>query len=497
MGHAEKVVVIGAGLSGLACAYRLKQLGFRPLVLEATERTGGVIATARRNGFLFETGPQFPRFPASVWQLVRELNLESEFVAGDSKAKRYILHHGALLPAPFSPLAFFGSPLVGLKSKLRLLWEPFGHTQPPDHEESLAEFTDRKFGSEILDNLVDPFISTIFFGDAEKMGMESAFPALVEWERSSGSLFRGALRARKAKQNHARPGVPSPNAHPDPTSRPTADAAEARTKSATLRVTDSLPTLGSFQSGMATLPEKLTETLAAEIRYHAEITSVTMLSASAVECNNTWRISLADGEQIEANHLVLAAPAHAAAQLLEKSVPQLSSHLAAIEYAPICVVSSAYLRSQVAHNLDGFGFMIPRREGLNTICTFWNSSLFPSRAPAGRVLLTSFASRQMADCLKSTSNEDCARIVEAENARILGVTGPPLDREVWKERKALPQYNVGHTRRVAEISGILRALPTLHVTGNFLKGRSIGDCVDLAYAAAENVLALCEAETCK
>jgi len=114
VGYTQKVVVIGAGISGLACAYRLKRLGIPCLVLEARERAGGLIATIRRNGFLFETGPQCPRFPPSVWQLVRELNLDAEFVAGDPGAKRYIIRDGRLHGAPFSPGGLIGTRLVGL-----------------------------------------------------------------------------------------------------------------------------------------------------------------------------------------------------------------------------------------------------------------------------------------------------------------------------------------------------------------------------------------------
>lgn len=460
--HTQKVVVIGAGLSGLTCAYRLRQLGLTPLVLEATDRPGGVISSVRRNGFLFETGPQFPRFPAPVWQLVRELRLETEFLAGNPKANRYILHDGRLHAAPFSPAGFATTHLVSLKSKLRVLAEPFARTQPPDHEENLAEFVERKFGSEILDALVDPFISTIFFGDARKMGMQSAFPALVDWERHHGSLVRGALRARKAKRD--------------------------RSNSNSLRVTDSLPTLGSFKSGMATLTEKLAAALPDAIRYKTEITSITPAAANAGGSSpSLWQIHLSSGDPITAEHLILAIPSYTAAPLLQNTVPQLAAQLAAIEYAPISVISSAYNRAHVAHNLDGFGFMVPRREGLNTICTFWNSSLFPGRAPQSSVLLTSFAVRNSSHAPSATSDDTWAQIVEAENAKILGITAPPLDRVVWQAPHALPQYNVGHARRVAEISAILSASPTLHVIGNFLHGRSIGDCVELAERVAREV----------
>lgn len=482
LGYTEKVVVVGAGISGLACAFRLKQLGIPCLVLEATERAGGMIATIRRNGCLFETGPQFPRFPAPLWRLVRELDLENEFVVGNSKAKRYIFRHGRLHPAPFSPMALIKTQLVGFKSKLRILSEPLGYSQPPKEEERLAEFVERKFDAELLDNLVDPFISTIFLGDPHKMGMQSAFPALVDWERRRGSLLRGAISARKSKQNRsARDGTFS---QPGASQGSRSDASE---NGATLHVTDALPALGSFKSGMAALPEKLSEELKGTIRYRVQIDSIERQALDDKTPSPKWEIELHQGEQISADHLVLAVPAHVAASLLEASAPELARHLKAIEHAPIFTVSSAYSRSNVANSLDGFGLMVPRREGLHTICTFWNSSLFSGRAPAGNVLITSFAGREGDGFFTAMTDEASAQAVEAENARILGITGQPMDRVVWKDAHALPQYNVGHARRVAEISDILRTLPSLHLAGNFLSGRSIGDCVEVAFGVAENL----------
>jgi protoporphyrinogen/coproporphyrinogen III oxidase len=472
MGCKEKVVVIGAGISGLVCAYRLKQLGIHCLVLEAKERAGGLIATVRRNGFLFETGPQCPRFPASVWRLVRELNLESEFVAGDPKAKRYIFSGGRLHSAPFSPTGLLTTRLVGLTSKIRILSEAFRYSEPPAHEESLSDFVKRKFGPDVLDNLVDPFVSTIFLGDSHKMGMESAFPALVQWERDQGSLVRGAVRARRSNRD-AR----------------TSDgfSAHARRNDRTLHVTQALPSLGSFKSGMGRLPERLSEELRAESRYGARTVSVAPVPGDRGKSKAGWRIGLSDGEEITTEHLILAVPAHVAAGLVEISVPQLAAHLKAIEYAPMCVVSSAYERSRVANRLDGFGFMVPRREGLKTICTFWNSSLFGERAPEGQVVMTSFAGRELSDSFGAISEQECGQVVEAENARILGITAKPVEHVVWKDPQALPQYNVGHARRVAEISNILSAQPNLYLTGNFLRGRSIGDCVEVANRVAEDV----------
>lgn len=246
----RKVVVIGGGISGLACAFRLQQLGIPVLILEASAKAGGVISTVRRNGFVFEAGPQCPRFPKAVWSLISELGLQEEFIAGDSRAKRYILRNGKLHRAPFSAGGLLSTSLVGLKSKYSLLSEVFRRSHPPAREESLAEFVDRKFGAEVLDYLVDPFISTIFFGDPHKMGMHSAFPALVEWEQSRGSVVRGALRAYRAKRD-GKTKSPVENL----------SAKDSNLQHGDLYVTDALPSLGSFKEGMGTLVERLAEEL--------------------------------------------------------------------------------------------------------------------------------------------------------------------------------------------------------------------------------------------
>jgi oxygen-dependent protoporphyrinogen oxidase len=456
--NSHKVVVIGAGISGLACAYRLKQLGVRPLVLEASERAGGAIRTVRRDGYTFEMGPQAPRFSAPVWQIVRELGLEREFVAGDPKAARYIARNGKLERAPFSPGAMLATGLVGSRSKLRVLAEPFGFSRPPTDEESVAAFMRRKFGDEILDYLVDPIVSTVFLGDAEKMGMASAFPALVEWERTSGSLARGALRARSKRR------------------RSGGDASSGARRNGSgekLKVTDALPSLGSFRDGMATLTDAMARALADELRLGASVASVARLDRGG------WEISTHDGERVGCDAVVSATPAFATSAALGTAMPAVAQELSSIEYAPMTVAALAYDRAQVANSLDGFGLMVPSKEKLRTIATFWNSSLFPMRAPAGKVVITSFA---------RGAESDVSSVV-SENARLLGISGEPVACESWRSEHAMPQYNVGHAARVARIRTALESTPGLHLAGNYLSGRSIGECVDSAFREADSIVA--------
>jgi oxygen-dependent protoporphyrinogen oxidase len=476
VGHIYKTVVIGGGLSGLACGFRLRQLGIQALVLEASGRAGGMVSTVRRNGFVFEAGPQCPRFPAAVWNLVRELNLESEFVAGDPKAKRYILREGRLHLAPFSPSGALTTQLVGPQSKFRLLSEVLRNSQPPAEEESLAEFVERKFGAEVLDYLVDPFVSTVFFGDAQKMGMQSAFPDLVEWERSRGSVVRGAVRAYRSKRDAVKSsGVPSPS--------------NLQAKHGGLYVTDALPTLGSFKGGMGTLVERLAEKLGEDVHFGAHVESIAAAGNGTAGRESAWRIRVSGGGEFSAQAVVLAAPAYTAASLLQQSAPKLAALLAGIEHAPMGVVSSAYDRKQVRHALDGFGFMVPRREGLHTVCTFWNSSLFPGHGAKGSVLMTSFV-RTDTGGLMTAAYDVFAQMVEAENSKILGITGAPIERTVWRYTRALPQYNVGHAQRVKEIREAESTLPGLCLAGNYLTGRSMGDCAESGFQAAEKLRSL-------
>jgi protoporphyrinogen/coproporphyrinogen III oxidase len=470
----RKAVVIGAGITGLACAFRLQQMGIHALVLEAGAKAGGVISTVRRNGFLFEGGPQCPRFPKAVWTLISEVGLKDEFIAGNPRAKRYILRNRQLHRAPFSAGGLFTTSLVGLKSKYSLLSEVFRHSHPPVQEESLAEFVDRKFGAEVLDCLVDPFISTIFFGDPHKMGMLSAFPALVEWEQCRGSVIRGALSAYRSKRNR---DAKSPSAEGS-------SAKDSHSKRRDLHVTDALPSLGSFKQGMGALVERLAEKLGEDLRFGVSVKSITARNSDG-QPGPVWQVRLSSGEEINAGAVVVATPAYAAAPLLAESMPKLSSLLAGIEHAPMDVVSWAFDRKQIRHPLDGFGFMVPRRERLRTICTFWNSSLFPAHARSGTVVMTSFAARGGDGSLDEVPDDLLGQQVEAENAAVLGITGGPIDRITWKYPRALPQYNVGHAQRVKEIHEAVSQLPGLLLAGNYLAGRSIGDCVDTAFEVAD------------
>ncbi len=464
-----EVIVIGAGITGLACAFRLQQAGIRVVVLEASDSPGGVIASVERNGFLFEAGPQAPRFPRALWELVSELGIEDAFVPGDSRAERYILKNGHLHKAPFSPLSFLSTKLVDGASKYRLLTEVLRRSRPPEGEETLAGFVRRKFDDDVLAYLVDPFISAIFAGDTEQIGVESAFPFLARWEREHGSVMRGAIRNRKRSA-------------PSSSQSGTMPQRDGRK----LVVTDALPTMGSFRQGLGTVPRAIAHKLGDSIRFRARAEDIEAVASNGGTAPR-WRLQLSSGEEVTSTALVVSAPAYEAARLLRTSAPELSAKLSEIYYAPMAVVSSGYDRAQVRNPLKGFGLMIPRREKLNTFFNVWNSSIFEGRAPEGKVLLTSFAGGATNPAFVEREEAAIAQIVEGEIAGVLGIDGPPIERFVWKYPNALPQFNVGHARTAAAIRELVSGLPGLHLAGNYLEGRSLGECVEIGSRTAEEV----------
>ena len=464
-----QVIVIGGGITGLVCAYRLRQSGARVLLLEASNVAGGMIATIEKNGFLFEAGPQVPRFPVALWQLVIELGLQPDFVPGDARAARYILKNGRLHRAPLSPSTFLATRLIGAGSKMRLLAEPLRSSQAPPGEESLADFVRRKFDADVLDYVVEPFISAVFAGDAEKMGVASAFPFLERWDRE-GSLLGGAIRSRKQKIAAGADG----------------ESARRTSHAGSMGVTDSLPSLGNFRSGLAVIPQKIAEKLGDSLRVQSAVDKIEQMEGEAGG-RFGWRVRLRSGEQLEAGHIVIAAPAYEAARLLANAAPELSKTLAKISYAPMAVVSSGYNRAQVRHPLNGFGVLIPRREKLNTIFQVWNSSLLPGRAPAGKVLLTSYAGGATNPNFIEKDDDEIARIVESEMGNLLGIEGTPTEQVIWKHSRALPQYNIGQARTIAEVRKSVGALRGVHLAGDYFEGRSLGDCVEMGTKVADEV----------
>lgn len=428
-------LVIGAGISGLTTAFHLARGGKRVAVLESSPRVGGSLETRTDGPWRFELGPNTVlESHESVTRLIREAGLEGEKVtASPSARRRYLWKGGRLHPLPSGPLGFLRTPLFPASAKLRLLREPW--IAKGSSEESIAAFVRRRLGQAFLDYAVGPFVSGVYAGDPERLSVVHAVPRIEALEREHGSLIRGALAKKKG---------PAPGG-----------------------------VMISFREGLEQLPRELARQLG-DVRTGVACRRI-------VRLENGFRAET-DAGSIEAQRIVLSVPADAAARLLEREA------LAEIPYAAVSLVSTGWRREDVAHPLDGFGFLAPRKEGLRVLGVLFPSEIFPGRAPAGHVVLTAFAGGRTDPEVAAWDDDRLMSEVLGELRRTVGARGEPVVSVVRRWPRAIPQYELGHGRFLDMAREAEAALPGLRLGGNFLHGVSVPDCIRNATALAEELL---------
>ncbi|HXR09557.1 MAG TPA: protoporphyrinogen oxidase, partial [Candidatus Acidoferrales bacterium] len=437
---AYPVIVIGGGISGLACAYRLQQAGIPVRALEAGSRPGGVIATEATDGFRFELGPQSFLSTEPLLGLIDALGLRGQLLHSNPRAPRYILVGGRLVPAPLAPPSLLTTSLFSADTKWRLVTEILRHSKPPENDESIAAFVRRKFGDQLLNRFVAPFVSGVYAGDPERLSLRASFPKIHELETQYGSVLRGAMKSRPAK------GAPRGG-------------------------------LCSFRDGMETLPRAIAARLGDSLLLETSVASLRHGKANGKPWFEADIIRRNHRETLAASAVVIATPTDAASQILLGLSDKFAPLFSRIEYAPVAVVSTCYRREQIQKPPDGFGFLVPRAEGLRVLGTVFSSALFAGRAPEGMDCFTSFAGGATDPKLCELSEEEITETVCAEVARALGITGKPVATNVHLYARALPQYNLGHSQTVKSLDALTAASPGLFLAGNYLSGPSIGACV--------------------
>ena len=450
----RRVVVVGGGVAGLATAFELRSAdpgGTEVTVLEAASRTGGNLETDQSSGFICEHGPNgFLDNAPDTLDLVRRLNLTGRLLPSDDAARRRFLYRGGRLHRlPENPAAFLGSRVLSLPGRLRVLWEPFARARP-EGDETIDAFAARRIGTEAAGVLVDSMVSGVFGGDARTLSLRASFPKMWEMETAHGSLVR-AMLARRGQ----RPGESS---------------------SVTPR-----GRLTSFAGGVQDLVDALTTSLSPGVRTNTRVTSL----ARRGEC---WQVALSNGEQLEADVVVLAGGAAPAAAIVAGLDASLAATLAAIPSAPLAVVALGFDRRTLDHPLDGFGFLVPRGEQLPLLGALWDSSIFPNRAPEGFALVRVMLGG--ARDPERVANADDRLVAAARDglATTMGLRAAPVWTRVVRYPIGIPQYTVGHLERVAAIDASLARLPGLFVTGNSFRGVSINACVTDAKAVAARVV---------
>lgn len=454
-------IILGAGISGLTAAHRLSRGNRRILLLESDDRVGGAIETIESDGFLIERGPNSLRGTREFLDLVDELGIDDELLTADPHAPAYIYHRNALHAVPMGPAALIGTGLLSLRGKMRLLAEPLISRAVGLGEESIASFIRRRLGDEVLERLVAPFVSGVYAGDADQLSVQAAMARLAGFETGSGSIMLGALRGLLRR-------------------KPESEAARPARSLRRYR-------LCSFRTGLHRLPQALSASLGNTVMTGVGVERVAQVSSS--DGKPVFEIEAVRGRDrqvLTAGTLIVATPAYAASELTLKLSPGLSALLAEISYNSIVTVPLAWRETQIGRPLDGFGFLAPRNEGLRTLGSIWNSTLFPDRSRQGWTLLTNFIGGSTdADAVKLEDGE-LRRIASDDLKRVLGIEGEPLALPLTRYRRAIPQYTIGHAERIEKIRKAVEKVNGLVLIGNYMDGVSLGDCIKRARDAADH-----------
>ncbi|MBN2116108.1 MAG: protoporphyrinogen oxidase [Anaerolineales bacterium] len=462
-----KIAIVGGGIAGLSAAYyaRKKFPEAEITLLESSDRWGGKITTDRLafddGQFVIEGGPD-TFLATKPWgvALCKELGL-SDRLHGTNPHKKntYVLNRNRLLPLPdglamMIPTnieAILKSRLVSWFSKARMGLDFLLPAKAVNGDESLGAFVSRRLGREAYENLIEPLMSGIYAGDGDALSLASTFPYLRDLELKYGSLARGALTMRRQSNGKSVQG----------------------SRSAFLTPT----------TGLAEIVEKLVEYLAANdvtLRLNTRAISLKHLTP------DRWNLELDTGKLFTANRIVIAAPAFAAAQMLASLDPSLASDLQSIPYTSTATVSLAYRQHDLPRDLDGYGYVIPRREGRRALACTWTSTKFPHRAPEGYALLRVFVGRAGQDI--PWHEDDLLALAKEELNLTLGITADPLLSRVFLWDKAMPQYNLGHPETLKRIETALDKHAGLALAGNGYRGIGIPDCIHSGELAVDKLL---------
>lgn len=449
------VAIIGAGITGLTAAFCLKRKGVPVTVYEASGRAGGVIQSVRKDGFLAESGPNTLLETApEIAQLVSELSLESRrlYTHPDAKA-RFVVREKRPVAMPSSPPGIFMSPLLSARAKLALLREPFVPPRRDGREESVAEFVTRRLNREFLDRMVDALVGGIYAGDPHRLSVQHALPRLAQVEAKYGSLIKGQfLGARERKKS--------------------GQVARDRARGF------------SFDEGLQVLPDTLAAQLGDALKFNAPVRRL-------AQVGNTWRVTTASDET-EFDAVIYCGTAYRLSEMeIAAQSPVDVSPFSEIRYTPVASIVLGFRREDVAHACQGFGMLIPRIEGFKILGTIFSSALFPNRAPAGHVLLTSYVGGERSLELATLKPEEQVRLTCDDLGVLLGVKGSPVFQHAAFYPRAIPQYNVGYGKFKKLFDEIESNARGLFFAGHFRDGVSIGDSIVSgcnAAARAEHIL---------
>lgn len=447
----KDVIIIGAGIAGLSTGFELQKNNIDFQILETSDRVGGVIETLKTGNCLIESGPNtFSSFSQDLLDLVNELGIEEELIeASSSSKKRYIYLNNQLMPLPSNLSEFFHTQILTKKAKWTIFEELF--IEKEEKEESVEDFITRRFGREVLKNVIQPFLNGIFAGDVKKLSANSVFPKLKDLESRHKSILLGLILSNSKQFFN-----PSKKL-----------------------------TLYSFKEGMEFLVQEIYKKIKNKVTLNTKDIEITRAKDCFIV---TFKVN---NKTINypTSSVLFATPAYSVLNYSHLFPSKHFLELFNIEYAPISSVNQAIDRSKLNMDLDGFGFLSTKEPHRKLLGAIWTSSIFPSRAPSDKALLTSYIGGVHYKKITDQSNEEIQTIVTKELCETLHISDHHALETINIKTyiNAIPQYNIGHLERVKKVETLMDKNYGLFFTGNYFQGISINDTVKTSKMVIEKI----------
>lgn len=455
----KKVVIIGGGITGLSAAYYLQKeieankLPISITLVESTSRLGGKVQTASKDGYVIEKGPDsILARKESASRLIRELGLEKKLVRNTSgtsfillKGKLYSIPEGAVMGIPTKLSPFVTTGLFSPIGKVRAAADLILPASKEKGDQSVGSFFRRRFGGEVVENLIEPLLSGIYAGDIDQLSLQATFPQFQKVEQKHRSLILGMKQTMP----------------PTPKKK-----------------------VGLFQT-LTTGLQMMIDTLEEKLHDAKILRTIKVLNIDKTE--KGYCLKLSNGESIKSDSVIVTTP-HSVTASMFASLPFMQD-LDEMPSTSVATVALGFDESAIQEKMPGTGFVVSRNSDFSITACTWTHRKWPHTAPKGKVLLRCYVGRVGEEAIVEQSDTVIKRVVMDDLKKIMDITQEPDFALITRWKKAMPQYNVGHKDRIKAVKDSLcKQMPGVFLAGSSYEGLGVPDCIDQGEAAAKSVL---------
>lgn len=463
----KNIVIVGGGITGLTAAYYLQQeikeknLPYHVKLVEATNRLGGKIKTVQRDGFTIERGPDsFLARKTPAVRLAQVLGLSDQLVrngAGQSYIlvgkKLHKMPRGAFMGIPTQVRPFLFSGLFSPKGKLRASLDYMVSKDKTNGDQSLGYFFRRRFGDELVENLIEPLLSGIYSGNIDEMSLMATFPYFHELEQKYGSLIKGLQQTmpKPTKKPKRKPGM-----------------------------------FYSFTNGFETIVDAL----------EAQLVPKSVMLETAVDHiekkEHGYHVLLSSGEVLAADAVLMSTPHHTLPKIFSQY--NMFTEFKHVPSTSVANVAMAFDQSAIKKDIDGTGFVVSRNSNFRITACTWTHRKWPTSTPEGKALLRCYVGRPNDQKVVDLTDDEIIAIALKDLNKIMNIRKKPLFSVVTRWKNAMPQYTVGHKERLAHVrEQMVEQLPGVWLAGSSYEGVGVPDCIHQGEKAVQNIIAFLQA----